>query len=67
MKDWVSIYYGNELTLSNLLVYFCDRQHHAYIITHNVVTVYVHTDESGGSGRGISGIVTAIGTVLFTH
>ena len=48
---------------SNELVKFCDRRQHAYIVYHNLVTVYLHTDPSGGSRPGVSGTFTAIGMI----
>ena len=49
------------MTASNLLVKLCEQRRHAYLIYHNLVTVYLHTDRSGGSRPGISGTFTAVG------
>ena len=63
-KDYVGIYYGNVMSGSNLLVKFCERRRHGYLIYHNLVTVYLHTDQTGGSRPGILGTFTAIGMTV---
>ena len=73
-KDYVQIYYGNDLTSSNIARFsgsyegrICDDRGYNlfYTIFDTTITVVIHTDSSGSRNRGVNVTFTARGMHIY--